>query len=133
MSIMRALKMPFHVDLNGRVATTTTYADLVQSELVDVLMTNQMERVMRPTYGADLQRSLFDPSDELVRSDAARQVMTSIQHWAPRVNMRTVRFSDDKLKPGAVFCDVTFQAGAFAEVRALRMPVSPTLDQETPI
>jgi hypothetical protein len=133
MSIMRAINMPFHVDLQGRLATSTAYADLVRSELVDVLMTNQMERIMRPTYGADLQRVLFDPTDELVRSDAARQVMTTIQTFAPRVNMRTVRFTNQMIEPGGVFCDVTFQAGAFAEVQALRMPVSPTLDQETPL
>lgn len=130
---MRSLSMPFHIDVNGHVATTSTYADVVQGQLVDVLMTNQLERIMRPEYGCDLQRSLFDPADELVRSDAARQVMQRIQQFAPRVTMRTVRFTTDTLKPGTVFVDVTYQAGAFDEVRALRMPLSAFLDQETPL
>lgn len=130
---MKALSMPFHIDIHGSVATSVNYADIMQGQLVDVLMTNQLERVMRPEYGADLQRSLFDPSDELVRSDAARQVMQRCQQYAPRVTMESVRFSLDSMRPGQVYVDVSFRASAFDEVQAVRLPVTPFLNEETPL
>lgn len=130
---MEALSLPFHIDVDGRVATTKTYANVVEAQLVDVLMTNHVERIMRPDYGADLQRALFDPSDVLVRSDAARQVMARIQQWAPRVTMHTVRFSNDINKPGELYVDASFKASAFDEVRSIRLPVSAFLTEETPL
>jgi uncharacterized protein len=130
---MKSLSLPFRIDVDGHVATTNQYARVVEGQLLDVLVTNHTERIMRPDYGADFQRALFDPTDELVRSDAARQVMARIQQWAPRVTMDTVEFSSDALKPGQVFVDVTFKAGALSEVLTIRLPVSAFLNEETPL
>lgn len=130
---MKSLSLPFRIDVDGHVATTGQYAKVVEGQLLDVLATNHTERIMRPDYGADLQRALFDPVDDLVRSDAGRQVMARIQQWAPRVTMDTVRFNSDALKPGQVFVDVTFKAGALSEVLTIRVPVSAFLNEETPL
>jgi hypothetical protein len=37
------------------------------------------------------------------------------------------------LKPGQVFVDVTFKAGALSEVLTIRLPVSAFLNEETPL
>jgi uncharacterized protein len=130
---MKGLNLPFHIDVDGHVATTAAYAKIVEAQLVDVLMTNRNERVMRPDYGADMQRVLFDPTSDLVRSDAARQVMERIQTLAPRVTMHSVTFAQDANKPGTLYVDVLFRASAFDEVRSIRLPATPFLDAETPI
>jgi phage baseplate assembly protein W len=131
--VVIALKYPFSVDVNGHVATVNTYAQIVRGQLVDVLMTNFDERVMRPAYGSNLAAALFDPSEELVQVDAANQVIQRVNQWASRVVMRRVAFSTDTLQPGRLFVDVDYQAGAFDEARSLRMPVSTFLSEETPI
>lgn len=130
---LNVLSLPFRIDIDGRVATTTQYPTVVRDQLVDVLMTNRLERTMRPQYGCDLARALFDPSDELVRSDAARQVMQRIQQWTPRATMESVKFSTDMLAPGSVFVNVSYKAGAFDQARAIKLPVSSFIDQETPV
>jgi hypothetical protein len=130
---MNVLSTPFRIDIDGHVATTGTYAKVVRDQLVNVLMTNRLERIMRPQYGSDLSRALFDPTDELVRSDAARQVMQRIQQWAPRVTMYSVKFSVDDMRTGQVFVDVVYKAGAFAEVQTIKLPVSSFIDQESPL
>lgn len=130
---LRALSLPFRIDIDGRVATTTQYSTVVRDQLVDVLMTNRLERIMRPQYGCDLARSMFDPSDELVKGDVARQVMQRIQQWTPRPTMQTVRFSTDPMQPGTLFVNVGYKAGAFDEARTIKLPVTNFVDQETPI
>ena len=103
---MIALKFPFTVDINGHLATVSTYAQICRGQLIDVLMTNFDERVMRPAYGSNLEAALFDPTEELVQVDAAQQVIQRVNQWAPRVVMRRVAFSIDALQPGRLFVDV---------------------------
>jgi phage baseplate assembly protein W len=130
---MQALRYPFQIDINGHVAVATTYPEVIRGQLIDVLMTNNNERVMHPNYGANMEAALFDPTDELVRADAAQQVSERIGTYSPRVNLRGVRFSDDNLQPGKLFVDVVYSAGAFDEARALRVPVANFLSEETQV
>ena len=130
---MKALKYPFSIDVNGHVALATTYAQVVRGQLIDVLMTNFNERVMRPAYGADMEATLFDPTDELVRADTAQQVMNRINLWAPRVVMREVGFNADVTQPGMLFVTIVYQAGPFDEAQQLRLPVSQFMSEESPV
>lgn len=130
---MKALSYPFHIDNNGRVATTDSYAEIVKAHLVDAIMTNFHERVMRPDYGCNVQAALFDPSNELVRSDASQTVMQRVQQWAPRVVMRDIQFETDPTRGGAVFMRVSYQAGTFDEARTLHLPTSTFMSEETPV
>lgn len=130
---MIALKFPFQLDLQGHIATVDTYPEVVRGQLIDVVMTNWNERVMRPQYGANMEGALFDPTEELVRADAASQVMDRIREYAPRVTMRSVEFTSDNARSGQIVVDVLYSAGAFDEARSLRLPVSWFMSQETPI
>jgi phage baseplate assembly protein W len=130
---MQALRFPFQIDVYGHVAVVTTYPEVIRGQLIDVLMTNENERVMHPTYGANMEAALFDPTDELVRADAAQQVTERIGTFAPRVNLRGVQFSSDRLQPGRLFVDVSYSAGAFDEARSLRIPVANFLSEESSV
>lgn len=130
---MKALMFPFQIDVNGHVATVSTYPDIVRGQLIDALMTNWDERVMRPQHGCNAQAALFDPTEELVRADAARQIMTRVANHAPRVVTRSVRFTTDRMDPGNVWVDVSYSAGAFDEAREVRLPVAWFMSEETEI
>ena len=82
---MRAIPFPFRVAPGGAIATTTVYAEIVRAQVIDGLMTNLAERIMRPNYGCDVQAALFDPSDELVRRDAAGMLKNRLQQLRPSV------------------------------------------------
>jgi phage baseplate assembly protein W len=130
---MKALHFPFSIDIHGGIATATTYAEVVRGQLIDVLMTNFDERVMRSNYGSNLAAALFDPTEELVQVDAAQQVAQRIGTWTPRVTLLQVRFDRDPLQPGKLFVTVSYKAGPLDEARQLRVPVSEFLSEETPV
>ena len=81
---MKAFLYPFSMSPNRAIATTVTYSQIVRGQVIDALMTNQGERVMRPLYGCDIQAALFDPQDELVRHDAAIIIKERLSALVPR-------------------------------------------------
>lgn len=130
---MQALQYPFSLSPTGSIAVTTSYADLVKNQLIDILMTNFLERAMRPNYGSDLRSALFDPTDVLARSDAAKLVAQRINDGTPRVILQSVKFVLDDTQPSSVFVDIQYRVGAFDQATQLRMPVSAFLNQESEI
>lgn len=130
---MQALKFPFRIGLDGRISTATTYAEVVRGQFIDALMTNFHERVHRPQYGCDIQSALFDPTDALVRADAAQLVASRTNDCTPRVIMESIGFHDDLVNQSTVFLDAVYRVGIFDEVEQLRMPVSVFLSEETEI
>lgn len=76
--------------LGGRVPVTQDYGQIVRQQIVDALVTNSKERVMRPDYGADIQSLLFDGADSLVRADVAATVKERLNVLVPRATIKSV-------------------------------------------
>ena len=91
---------------------TTTYDDIVRGQVIDALMTNQGERVLRPRYGCDIQAALFDPRDELVRKDAAGTIKPAPGDVRPTVHREDIHI---ELPAGTTRVDViiVYRASAF--------------------
>lgn len=87
---MRAIRFPFQLTPTGRIQENLSYDDLVRGQVIDALMTNQGERVMRPRYGCDVQSSLFDPQDELVRKDTGALLKRRLEQFVTRAIIRSV-------------------------------------------
>lgn len=130
---MQALQYPFGLSPTGGIAVVTTYPELVKNQLIDVLMTNFLERAMRPNYGSDLRSALFDPTDILARSDAAKLVAERINQHCPRVILQSVKFVLDDMQQSSVFVDVRYRVGSFDQAAQLRFPVSAFLNSESEI
>lgn len=121
---MRALFHPFQLAPGGRLATTTEYAQIVRGQVIDALMTNLGERVFRPRYGCDIQAVLFDPTDELVRRDAAGQIHARLQQLVTRAIVRSVEVEIDTPEPGYVVVKVVYRPALFATDTEIAVPVA---------
>lgn len=77
----KSLRVPFRVD-GGRIGVTTDITTRNEQKIVNVLVTNRLERQMIPDYGAGVQALLFDGIDELVevdfRTDAISELLTRV-------------------------------------------------------
>ena len=130
---MKALQYPFSLSPTGSIAVATTYPNLVKNQLIDALMTNFLERPMRPNYGSDLRSALFDPTDILERSDAAQVVAKRLDACVPRVILVSLKFVLDDSQQSSVFVDITYRVGSFDQATQLRFPVSAFLNSESEI
>lgn len=79
----------------GRIPMTSNYDEIVRAQIVDAVATNARERVMRADYGADIQSRLFDPSDNLVRTDVANTVKERLSVLVRRARIISVNIDND--------------------------------------
>jgi phage baseplate assembly protein W len=117
-----AIDFPFRLDNTGSFALCPNYSNVVRSQVIDAVMTNLGERVFRPRYGCDFQAALFDPSDELVREDAASMIKNRLSALVTRAIVRsvTIELGD----PGTVIVTILYRPSLYATDTVLALPVA---------
>ncbi len=132
---MKALSFPFRLGVDGALATTTDYSQVVRGQVIDALMTNLGERKMRPRYGCDIQAALFDPSEELERSDASSILKGKLAALVPRATVRSVQidvpapgkttsFIGTSGGEGEVIISILYRPTPYAEDVNMAVPVA---------
>jgi len=121
---VRAILYPFSLAPGGKLADTSDYAQIVRGQVIDALMTNLGERVFRPRYGCDIQAALFDPSDELVRRDAAGQIKHRLEQLVTRAIIRSVIVTAADPEPGYVTVRVVYRPALYATDAEIAVPVA---------
>lgn len=71
---MRTIAVPFSFS-GGSLRTTTNPHTIARQEIIDVLTTDNYERVMAPMYGANTSSLLFTQVDNLVESDFKEEAL----------------------------------------------------------
>ena len=72
-------------------------ADAVRQAILLLLSTAPGERVMRPTYGCDLNKVVFLPNDDTTAGLAIHYVRQAVDRWEPRVEV--VRVDAGRRRP----------------------------------
>ena len=74
---MTTILVPFQFNL-GSLATTDDPHQVARQEIIDVLMTDNYERVMNHTYGANTSELLFEGLDRLVIADYKEETLAML-------------------------------------------------------
>lgn len=117
-----AISFPFRIAPDGRIALTRTYNEVVRGQVIDALMTNFGERVMRPRYGCDIQAALFDPTDELMRKDAAGLIKGKLEQLVPRAIIRSVTLTE--AAETTIYITVVYRPTLYATDTQVSVPIS---------
>lgn len=64
---------------------TTTYADALHDNLINLIMTNHGERLGFPDFGANLMELSFEMATEDGQSEAIKRINTAIQKYMPYI------------------------------------------------
>lgn len=82
------ISVPFHVDRDGRVVTTSDPDAQVRLHVLALLNTVPMERVTVPGYGVDSVGLLFgDPDGDEIATQTATRVRDAFQAFEPGVGL----------------------------------------------
>lgn len=65
----------------------------IKADMLSLLLTNPMERVMLPTYGTPLKKLFFEPNDPIVQAEAKRIIAESITRFEPRIRISQIEIS----------------------------------------
>jgi len=89
---MKAIKIPFQFN-GGKTATTSSVSVATEQKIVNVLVTQKYERVMRHKYGFGIQSLLFDVIDDIELTDHIVEVKSDIQAAVSDVNILDVKLA----------------------------------------
>jgi hypothetical protein len=92
---VRYLEYPYGVSGRG-VPNTTDPTSHLQQLILQVLFTNPGERVNLPQFGAGIQRLLFAPNSDALRTSAQFVISTSLSQWlGDRIDVQQVSVTSD--------------------------------------
>lgn len=121
---MKIIDFPIRINESGSMATTEDYQRVVRAQIVDTLMTNFGERIMRPDYGADLLGALFAPIDELRVDDLAGIIKDRLDYAVPRAIIDSVVLNTDPSGEQSVLVvDVVYRISSYSDPDTLSIPV----------
>jgi len=85
-----------------------TDAESVKQGIKNLLLTNHNEKPFQPYYGGDLNRFLFELSEDLDEEDIEDRIASAIVGYEPRALLRRVKVT---LQPdnNLIQCEIKFQ------------------------
>ena len=104
----RFLDFPYGVSGNGTPATTLA-DDHLNDLILQVLFTNPGERVNLPEFGVGVQRLVFAPNSDALRSSVQFLVSTNLQRWlSDRISVNQVNVSSDPGDESTVTIEIIY-------------------------
>lgn len=86
---MKAISYPFTLDPFGVVESTENQTKIYQDRVLTLLSTAVGERPMRPTYGTDVARAMFENQTDAKKA-IDQAIRKAISTWIPEVDVDSV-------------------------------------------
>jgi phage baseplate assembly protein W len=102
---------PPRLDASGHIAESA-YEDDVREAIRIILGTNPGERVMRPDFGAGLDRVVFEPMSVRTMTEVEDRVRDALIAWEPRAEFEEVRVRAQGGPTGVLLIDVGYRVRA---------------------
>ena len=77
----RHLSFPFRIRPNGRIAQVTSIEKHVKEELMQLILTNEGERVFLPNFGGNTRQLIFSNVDDSFMLLARVRLIQTINKW----------------------------------------------------
>ena len=93
-NIAIGVSLPF----NGPIAFNSTYstADQIQSNLINLLLTNKGERLYNPEFGANLKKVLFEGITEDTSIIIQNLIYTNVGVYIPEITINDIKIITDQ-------------------------------------
>jgi len=119
----RFLDFPYAVSGSG-TPNTTTADDHLRDLILQVLFTIPGERVNLPEFGAGVQRLLFEPNSDALRSTAQFLISTNLRRWLDdRITVDQVSVTSEQDFENIVTIEITYTVKATRQRQRLEVQV----------
>lgn len=106
--IGRGISFPPRVGRDGRIAWSEGN-DNVREAIRVILMTEQRERLMLPSFGGGLNTFLFEPNTTATRHRIQDRIEKALAEWEPRIFVESVTVDEDPGDPQAALATITYR------------------------
>src|SRR6266545_2277347 len=92
-----------------RAVALASGPDKLRQNIVQLLLTDIGERVMRRSYGGGVRQVLHDPNNDALRAIVQHQLTKAVSQWEPRAQLQQVTVAQQPAE-GLLWIEVTFVA-----------------------
>jgi len=96
-------------------------AALIRQSILNILLTERGERLMRPTFGSGLLSRVFNNNDPILESVLQAEVFTAIGKWEPRAIVQGV---ETERNDSTVTVTVSFVVASTREQSSLSLQLA---------
>ena len=104
----RSMSFPPRVGRDGRVSWSEGETNVRESIQI-ILKTQEQERINLPTFGAGLQRYLFEPNTVATQFQIKDRITKALQLWEPRIAITSVNVDEDPSDPQAAIAAIEYK------------------------
>lgn len=104
----RSMAFPPHVGTDGRIAWSEGETNIREAIRI-ILKTQERERINLPSFGAGLQRFLFEPNTVATQFQIKDRITKALQLWEPRISVASVNVDQDPSDPQAAIAAIEYK------------------------
>ena len=91
----KGLGFSFPLSGNAVFNSTFTTRDVIRTNLINWLLTNKGERIMKPEFGANLRELIFQGIDDITSNALESRIRDNIAIEFPDVIIESIAFNND--------------------------------------
>ncbi len=95
----------------------------IRQSIIMILFTNKGERLMRPDFGSDLRRLVFEPMSQTTLSLAKYYIEEALLSWEPRIDLVNVDVRTEN-ESGRLVIQIDYKIKGADEPQLLEVPFS---------
>jgi uncharacterized protein len=119
----RSMSFPPRVGDDGRIAWSEGETNIREAIQI-VLKTEAKERIKLPTFGAGLQRYLFEPNTVATQSQIKERITSALQLWEPRISVTQVDVQPDPSDQQSAIANIAYRLVATQVQQTVTVSVS---------
>jgi len=118
----RGMSFPPRVGDDGRIAWSEGETNIREAIQI-VLKTEETERINLPSFGAGLQRYLFEPNTVATQSQMKDRITKALQLWEPRISVTQVDVQQDPSDQQSAIASITYRLVATQVQQTVKVSV----------
>lgn len=124
-SFAYGITLPAKRGETGYFEQAFTSYDQAKSNLKNLLLTSEGERVMQPDFGVGLHRLLFEPLDGQLEQKLEEVITTKVNYWLPYITIDTidVEMTDEMKDMNRANMSIGFRVGNQIETQEITFTV----------
>ena len=104
----RGISFPPRVGDDGRIVWSEGETNIRESIRI-ILLTQELERLNLPRFGAGLQHFLFEPNTVTTRFQIQDRITKALQLWEPRISINEVAVEQDPAYPQDAIATIEYK------------------------
>jgi len=93
---MKAISYPFKIDTFGRLTSTEDVSKIYLDKLYTLLSTMVGSRPMRPDYGLDIRRALYENGND-EKAAILYAINQAVRKWLPMLKIEQIDVTDTSI------------------------------------